>query len=79
MDNSFNLGSPRKAKGLIADMLFPSRDILRNSLRPLKASLRMTLKLFLVSERCSTVEGNVCRGISMRPPVLHSTWNNGKY
>lgn len=44
-------------------------------LRPLKASLRISGKLFFVRLRCSTVGGSLFTGISINPPVLHSTWN----
>lgn len=76
MDSSRRRGRPRNAKGLIVLMLLPSSESLRRWRSPVNASLRITGKWFLVSDRCSTEEGNIFSGISVSPPVLHKTCNN---
>lgn len=73
IDSSRSLGSPRKANGLMIDMLLPSKESFRRARRPEKASLLMTGKWFLVRDRCSTVGGRSFTGISVKPPELQST------
>lgn len=73
IESSLSLGRPRKANGLMMDMLLPSKESFRKARRPAKASLLMTGKWFLVRDRCSTVGGSSFTGTSVKPPELQST------
>lgn len=78
MEISRIFGRPRNANGLIVVILLPSRDNFLRLRRPANASLLIIGKLFLVSDRFSTLNGNRFVGISRNPPVLHRTCEQRK-
>jgi len=75
IDNSRSRPSPRNANRSTRRMPFWSNVSFRRCRSPVKASVGRYVKLFLVSDRWSTVLGKSRSGTNVRCPELQRIWN----